>query len=95
MTDKVAKHQKFSEAHKTESIYRDFSQVEDPSMSTDGSDMGQNTLQSLEGSFPMILHYMLSELEADGLSHIASWQPNGRCFLVHKHDEFVDVVLRR
>lgn len=30
-------------------------------------------------SFPVRLHYMLSEMEKDGLSHIVSWQPHGRC----------------
>ena len=44
-------------------------------------------------NFPEKLHYMLSELENDGLSHIVSWQPHGRCFLVHKQKEFVEVIL--
>lgn len=36
--------------------------------------------------FPVKLHYMLSELEQDGLDHIVSWQPHGRCFVVHKQE---------
>lgn len=44
-------------------------------------------------TFPVILHYMLSELEAKGVSHIISWQPHGRCFQVHKNKEFVDHIL--
>jgi len=44
-------------------------------------------------NFPIKLHYMLSELEKDGLDHIVSWQPHGRCFVVHKQKEFVDHVL--
>jgi hypothetical protein len=44
-------------------------------------------------SFPVKLHYMLSELETDGMDDIVSWQPHGRCFLVHKPQEFVDKVL--
>ncbi|CAB9496758.1 shock factor protein [Seminavis robusta] len=47
-----------------------------------------------EVSFPARLHYMLNELEKDGLSHIVSWQPHGRCFLVHDKKKFVDLVLR-
>jgi hypothetical protein len=33
----------------------------------------------VEQSFPMKLHYCLKEIELDGLSHIVSWQPHGRC----------------
>jgi hypothetical protein len=36
---------------------------------------------------------MLGDLEADGLSHIVSWQPHGRCFVVHKQKEFVEQIL--
>jgi hypothetical protein len=46
-----------------------------------------------EQNFPVKLHYMLSELETDGMDDIVSWQPHGRCFLVHKQQEFVDKVL--
>jgi hypothetical protein len=44
-------------------------------------------------NFPVKLHYMLSELETDGMDDIVSWQPHGRCFLVHKQQEFIDKVL--
>jgi hypothetical protein len=44
-------------------------------------------------NFPVKLHYMLSEMEADGMDDIVSWQPHGRCFLVHKQQDFVDKVL--
>ena len=44
-------------------------------------------------TFPVKLHYMLSEIEADGLAHIVSWQPHGRCILVHKQEEFVKRIL--
>lgn len=46
-----------------------------------------------EQNFPVKLHYMLCEIEADGLENIASWQPHGRCFLVHKLNEFVEQIL--
>jgi hypothetical protein len=36
------------------------------------------------------LHYMLSEMEKDGLQHIASWQPHGRCFIVHDRKLFTE-----
>jgi hypothetical protein len=46
-----------------------------------------------EQNFPVKLHYMLNELEKDGMDDIVSWQPHGRCFLVHKQQQFVDQVL--
>ena len=48
---------------------------------------------SSETNFPVKLHYMLSDMEADGLDHIVSWQPHGRAFIVHKPKEFVSQVL--
>ncbi len=43
--------------------------------------------------FPVNLHDMLNELEKDGMDDIVSWQPHGRCFLVHKQQQFVEQVL--
>jgi hypothetical protein len=47
----------------------------------------------LESNFPVKLHYMLSEIEKDGLAHIVSCQPHGRCFVVHKQKAFVEQIL--
>ncbi|CAJ1959218.1 unnamed protein product [Cylindrotheca closterium] len=44
--------------------------------------------------FPLKLHEMLRDLEQDGFGHIVSWQPHGRCFVVHKSDEFVHLLPR-
>jgi hypothetical protein len=46
-------------------------------------------------AFPEKLHDMLSRLEEEGDSHIISWQPHGRCFLIHNKREFVDNVMAR
>jgi hypothetical protein len=46
-----------------------------------------------EQNFPVKLHYMLSDMEADGLAHIVSWQPHGRSFTVHKPSAFVQQIL--
>lgn len=46
-------------------------------------------------AFPMKLHAMLDKIDNDGLAHIISWQPHGRCFLVHKPKEFVENVLQQ
>ena len=52
------------------------------------------TKQSVR-NFSMKLHDMLEDQEGeeDGIAHIVSWQPHGRCFLVHKQKEFVEKVL--
>lgn len=44
-------------------------------------------------AFPIKLHAVLDQVEADGLGHVISWQPHGRCFVVHKPKEFVDHVM--
>jgi hypothetical protein len=46
-------------------------------------------------AFPGRLHKMLRGVEAEGLSHIVSWQPPGRCFVVHKPKEFVRDILHK
>ena len=46
-----------------------------------------------ERNFPVMLHYMLDELVKDGFDDVVSWQPHGRCFLVHKQQQFVEQVL--
>jgi hypothetical protein len=46
-----------------------------------------------EENFPVKLHYMLTELETDGMADVVAWQPHGRCFLVHKQQQFVEQVL--
>lgn len=42
--------------------------------------------------FPLKLHEMLDRVERDGFDHIVSWQPHGRCFVVHKPQEFKDIL---
>lgn len=45
--------------------------------------------------FPVKLHGMLDNIEADGLSNVVSWSPHGRCFCVHKPKEFVNQIMPR
>jgi hypothetical protein len=72
------------------SPYRDFSRATE---SVGESAISQATPQPFDHYFPVKLHYVLSVLETDGLSHIASWAPHGRCFKVHSSEEFVQKVL--
>jgi hypothetical protein len=51
------------------------------------------TFHNTGDNFPVKLHYMLSEIERDGLNHIVSWQPHGRCFVVHRKKEFEEKLL--
>lgn len=44
-------------------------------------------------AFPTKLHSVLEQVEVDGLAHVISWQPHGRCFVIHKPKEFVDHVM--
>mmetsp|Transcript_7895 Transcript_7895/g.15798 ORF Transcript_7895/g.15798 Transcript_7895/m.15798 type:complete len:291 (-) Transcript_7895:198-1070(-) len=46
-----------------------------------------------EQNFPVKLHYMLSDMESDGLGHIVSWQAHGRSFTVNKPKDFVEKIL--
>jgi hypothetical protein len=43
-------------------------------------------------TFPYKLYSMLERVEDEGLSHIVSWQPHGRCFVVHQPKEFRDLL---
>jgi hypothetical protein len=42
--------------------------------------------------FPLRLHEMLGTIAADGFDHVVSWQPHGRCIVVHKPKEFVELL---
>jgi hypothetical protein len=54
---------------------------------------GQSESNRVEQNFPVKLHYMLSELESDGMEEIIAWQPHGRCFVVHRQNDFVEKIL--
>jgi len=71
--------------------YHDFSHVPPPGAAAAEETEGGEP--RLGRTFPLRLHHMLSQLEMDHLSHIVSWQPHGRCFLVHKQQDFVDLIL--
>jgi hypothetical protein len=46
-------------------------------------------------AFPEKLHDMLSRMEEEGTNNVISWQPHGRCFLIHKKKDFVNHVMTR
>jgi len=42
--------------------------------------------------FPLKLHAMLEAVEQEGLEHVVSWQPHGRCFVVRDPKAFVPIL---
>lgn len=52
-----------------------------------------NVSSSVQPSFPVKLHQMLTEAERQGLDSILSWQVDGRSFRVHKPKQFVEEIL--
>jgi hypothetical protein len=71
--------------HTSDSSLRDYANVADKDM--------QGTTSKKDPKFPERLQYVLSEMEKDGLQHIASWQPHGRCFIVHDQKLFTEKIL--
>ena len=43
--------------------------------------------------FPERLYTMLSQVENEGFEDVVSWQPHGRCFIVHQPKRFVEEVM--
>jgi hypothetical protein len=70
-----------------------------PSIETIDIHDGKNAPKGPRGgvtvAFPEKLHQMLSQIEEEGLSHVVSWQPHGRCFLVHRKRDFIDDIMPR
>eukprot|EP00522_Entomoneis_paludosa_P017134 CAMPEP_0172441972 /NCGR_PEP_ID=MMETSP1065-20121228/2465_1 /TAXON_ID=265537 /ORGANISM="Amphiprora paludosa, Strain CCMP125" /LENGTH=355 /DNA_ID=CAMNT_0013191611 /DNA_START=72 /DNA_END=1139 /DNA_ORIENTATION=- len=60
-----------------------------PAPGTDPNSCGTDTT-----TFPVKLYDMLELVDGDGVSQIISWQPHGRCFVIHK-PELIDYILPR
>lgn len=76
-------------SNKVQHNYHDHSHVSDAGMEVMTAESAART----EQNFPTKLHFALSEIERDGLGHIVSWQPHGRCFLVRDQKRFVKEIL--
>lgn len=76
-------------------------QYHDHALDQEGHDQHEDTTSDdhthrrggVSVAFPIKLHEVLDQVEADGLDHVISWQPHGRCFVIHKPKEFVDHVM--
>ena len=74
--------------------YHDHAHDEDHETDDDHQEEGQHRGKGgVAISFPLKLHAVLDQVEADGLAAIISWRPHGRCFLIHKPKEFVNNVM--
>eukprot|EP00977_Amphora_coffeiformis_P024421 scaffold15759_cov174-Amphora_coffeaeformis.AAC.3 len=47
----------------------------------------------VEIPFPVVLHRLVARVQSDGFGHIFGWQPHGRCFVIHKPEDFTDQIL--
>jgi hypothetical protein len=89
-----------SPSRKVEHNYQDHAHDDEitPISTSSGSNGSAGTstnsfVHASDRNFPVKLHFMLNELKSDGLDHIISWQPHGRCFVVHKSGLFVKTIL--
>ena len=57
--------------------------------------VGPRSDSAMSRSFPEKLHSLLDAMDEEGQEHIASWQPHGRCFVVHDKAEFVRMIMPR
>ncbi|KAG7368754.1 HSF-type DNA-binding protein [Nitzschia inconspicua] len=84
---------KKNERHFVKHDYHDHAFDTDESDDDEERSSGTNKPCNTSPTFPMKLHSVLERVEAEGLSHIVSWQPHGRCFCIHKPKEFVEIIL--
>lgn len=57
--------------------------------------VGARSESVMSRSFPEKLHLLLGTMAEEGLENIASWQPHGRCFVIHDKEEFVASIMQR
>jgi HSF-type DNA-binding len=75
-------------------MYRDFANAKDMESPENIRSFASSRIShSVDSNFPAKLHYMLEEIRRDGLEHIISWMPHGRCFIVHEQKEFEKEIL--
>jgi hypothetical protein len=67
-------------------VYQDYAGVTEQDMKSPSTK---------DPDFAEKLHYVLRDMEKDGLQHIASWQPHGRCFIVHDREYFTEKILTK
>ena len=76
--------------HYAKHDYHDFADVQPTELDLQNI---KATRGGVHNPFPTVLHCMMEQTDSQGYSHIVSWQPHGRAFLIHDSKKFVDVVL--
>lgn len=85
---------KNNERHFVQHNYHDHAYDRDETLAEEDS-QEERRRGGVSVAFPLKLHSVLIQAEADGLGHAISWQPHGRCFVIHKPKEFTDFVMPR
>jgi hypothetical protein len=90
----VAEAMKTQEKHCVQHNYHDHSLDNDRTFKVDKQMVSKG---GVTVPFPMKLHDMLEHIELlePELAHVVTWQPHGRCFIVHKPKVFAERVLAR
>lgn len=89
---KPGKTAKQNDRHFVVHSYHDHGKDEDEDVDLD-STAGSRRRGGVTVSFPSKLHSVLDQVEQDGLAHVVSWQPHGRCFVIHKPKEFTEHIM--
>jgi len=71
--------------------YHDYSQLRPNEAELEG--VVKASKGGVNNPFPVLLHRLMEDAEAKGFSHIVSWQPHGRAFLIRDPKVFVADVL--
>lgn len=84
--------------HFTRHNYHDYGRVTENQLDRERPRDPENRKLSRGGvhnPFPTVLHKMMTDSDRQNFSHLISWQPHGRAFLIHNSTEFVSSVLPR
>jgi hypothetical protein len=83
---------KLNDRHYVVHTYRDHADAKEDT-SPSSTPLNRKHKGGVKAPFPEKLHQVLEQVETDGLSHIISWQPHGRCFVIHKPKQFVSDIM--
>jgi hypothetical protein len=92
---KPGKTAKMNDRHFVVHNYHDHANDIDQHEEADQDDPNQRRRGGVSVAFPVKLHAILDQVEADGLAHVVSWKAHGRCFVIHDPKEFVDHIMPR
>lgn len=93
---KPGKTAKMNERHFVVHNYHDHATDTEESWSSEELDEEDEQARRKGGvavAFPLKLHAILDQVEQDGLGHVISWQPHGRCFSIHQPKYFVETLM--